>query len=113
MGQHTPEPWGSIDTLDPRTDIPTASSRPTECCGSVLLKADDYYRARACVNALAGIPDPAAFVKAARELAATYERGVPSCNPVGADRLRAFRAADRPVPTPGAGGGKENNTSAR
>jgi len=91
-----------IDHGDPIWDISRDSIFPTKF---------DRGRIVACVNALAGIPDPAAFVKAARELAdaeeqqdGLYSRGRSDWDDGEEDRvvrrveraLEAFRASDRP-----------------
>lgn len=64
----TIEPWPELIEMPPRPDIPEAREYLTECCGSVLLNASHYARAKACVDPLAGIPEPAAYVKAMREV---------------------------------------------
>lgn len=69
----TIEPWPQLVEMPPRPDIPEAREYLTECCGSVLLNASHYARAKACVDPLAGIPDPAAYVKAMREVVTAAE----------------------------------------
>lgn len=64
----TIEPWPELIEMPPRPDIPEAREYLTECCGSVLLNASHYARAKACVDPLAGIPDPAAYIKAMRDV---------------------------------------------
>jgi len=94
-----------IDHGDPIWDISRDSIFPTKA---------DRDRIVACINALAGIPDPAAFVKAARELAKAAEtcddgaclgtNGIDYSPVYGKDfdeklvksALKAFRASDRP-----------------
>lgn len=77
MSKHTPEPWYAIGPLTDEesgvaggtpAEIGVASDEPgdapiviCECFNEA-----DRDRAVACVNALAGIDDPAAFVKAAK-----------------------------------------------
>lgn len=56
--KHTAEPWLRKPTISERGRF-------------VELDADDYARAQACVNALAGIADPAAFVKRAKAIERT------------------------------------------
>lgn len=71
MSKHTPEPWG-LGTREEGT-ICTCGGRglviyrDQDCNRS--LSDSDKARIVACINALAGIPDPEKFVKAARELA--------------------------------------------
>ena len=52
MSEHTQEPW------------PSSGNRGKWMPGGVWLPEADYARARACVNALAGVEDPERFVKA-------------------------------------------------
>ena len=66
--KHTPEPW-------PEPDV--------NHCGTRLIPLADYQRARICVNACAGIEDPAEAIREARgalfALLAVRENGdVPS-----------------------------------
>ena len=56
MNEHTPEPWPTfINCCEPSTPVP--DSEPI-----VRLGFDDYNMARACVNACAGMADPAAEI---------------------------------------------------
>ena len=65
---HTGEDgWIDISWMQPDRDIPEAGHIPRECCGLVLMHPDMYRHAQACVRALAGIPDPAAFVARVRD----------------------------------------------
>lgn len=66
--QHTPEPWPHLDNVPPNDDIPEAKPHITECCGSVLMDQARYERARACVNACAGMAEPAAEIARLREV---------------------------------------------
>lgn len=63
--KHTPEPWDS-DT-HPMTQV---TPHP-DCDGGWILDVDDILRARACVNACAGMDDP---VHGIRETVALAER---------------------------------------
>ena len=54
---HTPEPWREH----------TRETLQSSAAGCAWLKLEDYERARACVNALAGVADPAAEVARLRE----------------------------------------------
>jgi hypothetical protein len=65
MGKHTPEPWyvrnggtAISDSRDAVSYFPIATNFGVE----------NATRAVACVNALGGIPDPAAYIKAAKDL---------------------------------------------
>lgn len=113
MSKHTPEPWraemNSVywEFQDTYGDLigdtcASSASEPHHGCSLALGEANAN-RLVACVNALAGVPDPAAFVAAARELAdasTNYEQA--SFGTVGPDTDRlmkavaAFHAADRP-----------------
>ena len=56
MSKHTPEPWPTfINCCEPSTPVP--DSEPI-----VRLGFDDYRRAKDCVNACAGMADPAAEI---------------------------------------------------
>lgn len=55
---HTKEPW---------TPLPTTMKGKTRF---VEINADDYERARACVNAMSGIDDPEAFVSRSKAIEA-------------------------------------------
>ena len=55
----TPEPWQASDN---ESDT-HPSFHDVEYGHSVAMSASDYERAIACVNALAGIPDPAAHIR--------------------------------------------------
>lgn len=76
MSKHTPEPWVyDEDRAAVRFD---GRGNPVEgdrigCIICEPQKRSDGRRIVACVNALAGVADPAAFVKAARELAAAVD----------------------------------------
>lgn len=56
MSKHTPEPWPNfIDVCYPASPHPDSD-------GLVDLNFNDYYRASKCVNACAGMADPAAEI---------------------------------------------------
>ncbi len=71
--EHTQEPWTTIKThvkIDGEmveTDT-IADSHGAMISGSVKTSSANAMRAIACVNALAGIEDPAAFVEAVKKL---------------------------------------------
>lgn len=90
---HTPEPW-ELDT-HPRDVISASGKFIARAQGRFGDDAADANARRivACVNALAGIPDPAAFVKAARALADDVD-----CMLETDASIAAFRAADKPQP---------------
>jgi hypothetical protein len=63
MSKHTPEPWGEYQH----------AREPRSINGWVMailrdMSDADYDHARSCVNALAGIDDPAAFVARAKRI---------------------------------------------
>jgi hypothetical protein len=62
----TKEPWPDPVVLQDRTGLWALDVLPTHRLRGYIL-ADDYNRAKECVNALAGIEDPSAFVKSAAE----------------------------------------------
>lgn len=69
----TPEPWVTASGLwDPFRGHENSATHPSvyvnDFGGGILYSSTDDERARYCVNALAGIPDPAAFVRAVDEL---------------------------------------------
>jgi hypothetical protein len=75
MGKHTPEPW--VVTHDwvllglySGNCVEGAGNRPVlyhNAYEGFSIQKPDVDRAVACVNALANIPDPAAYIKAMRE----------------------------------------------
>jgi hypothetical protein len=94
MSGHTPEPWGVCGPaqdgsfiLTPPDFAERADEEWTTLCAFVDDEADAY-RIVACVNALAGIPDPAAFVKAARELLAQSEATIDHVEDADVDRVQ-------------------------
>lgn len=62
MNEHTKEPWPSWE------DYALAVGSDGDALQLALMSKVDYEYARACVNALADVADPAAFVKAARSV---------------------------------------------
>lgn len=68
---HTKEPWHTRGSLA-GTDVVHVSTDKRGRVGCFYDEADAS-RAVACVNALAGIPDPAAFVARAAKLEAALE----------------------------------------
>ena len=81
MSKHTPEPWIWIGTDEDKTlTSPTANyviiagtcSNDDGTVGLYINQANAD-RIVACVNALAGIDDPAAFVEAAKAVVEQYE----------------------------------------
>jgi hypothetical protein len=94
---HTPEPWG--ETQHPEA-FPFRIV-PVDCCGNArsdgpigdVWKDADRQRIVQCVNALAGIPDPAAFVARARGQEAAIAELQEMVNVCEMDRNRALAQA--------------------
>jgi hypothetical protein len=125
MSKHTPEPWGmrgpsaggvglerapDYIITPPDFNDRLASGGMTELVAFVD-NEDNLHRIVACVNALAGIPDPAAFVKAARDATALLDESLlyiveveefhkTECRTLSKRvlaNLAAFRTADKPA----------------
>jgi hypothetical protein len=74
MQTHTPEPWLNNDG---EADVHPAFD-DHQFGHSVAISEIDYARAVACVNALRGVSDPAAFVEKVRELITLVEDDLPT-----------------------------------
>lgn len=122
MGTHTPEPW-HLHPKDryPRTICVLIDGREVQISEANIPRIDvedavemanaNAARIVACVNALAGVPDPAAFVKAARELVTAGSIAASRLDSLGCGSkdphavawhlttkaITAFRAADAPT----------------
>ena len=109
MSKHTPEPWHLFTNRHPETNgdqwgcIET-ERHPAGGCGTSVpgvrchwtgeLGRANAARIVACVNALANVPDPATFVKAARELADSIDGLEVGDFSRAGEALAAFREAD-------------------
>jgi hypothetical protein len=79
MSTHTPEPWAvnplraHVDAFDTGVPIPVCQLLwPTEDRSEAETEANGH-RIVSCVNALQGVPDPAAYVKAFEEMRAALK----------------------------------------
>ena len=68
--KHTPEPWAPFEQLTGLQKVYNCTTNEYECAS---ISIPDYGRARECVNAIQGIPDPAEFIEATREVLKYFE----------------------------------------
>ena len=95
--KHTPEPWavedrgGMAATIVGLTRVANQHwNGKFHYLGSLFYKPD-MERSVACVNALAGIPDPAKFVEAARKVVAEWDEN--EIGQIDGDTIDALRTA--------------------
>ena len=82
-----PLPWPALNDIPPQDlDGKGGWSAWHECCGLVLLPQADYELARASVNALQGIPDPADWRRIAEAAIALADHAVK----IGFNATKAF-----------------------
>jgi hypothetical protein len=90
---HTPEPWRAKHDYEHRFSIETADGIDMP---ATAYREANAQRIVACVNSLAGIPDPAAALTQAREALEMFLRNYAAdCDPDGEelDQARAALAA--------------------
>jgi hypothetical protein len=134
MKKHTPEPWG-VGYYDGSgtPEFIVADNEPVavtawgcDCCKDTPSEQDaaNALRIVACVNAMQGIADPAAFVKAVDELreaatdarnlihwlTETFTQQTPYRVPPVVERLVAAIEAVKPKPTPAPTDGERTST---